>query len=59
MEEADESAYWIEVITEGGIIRKDLVEPLHREANEIVAIMTTSRKTAERSCEKNAKRREP
>lgn len=44
-EEADESAYWMEMIMEGGLMKSDLVKPLLGEANEIVAIMTSSRKT--------------
>ena len=48
-EEADESAFWLELIIEGGLLKKSLVEPLWCEANELVAIMTSSRKSASRS----------
>jgi TIGR02436 family protein len=48
-EEADESAFWLEMIIEGGLLKKSLVEPLWCEANELVAIMTSSRKSASRS----------
>jgi four helix bundle protein len=48
VEEADESAYWMELIIEGGLLRKRLVENLLGEANELVAIMNASRKTAMR-----------
>lgn len=48
-EEADESAFWLEMIIEGGLMKKDLVEPLWKEADELVAIMTSSRKSAARS----------
>ncbi len=48
-EEADESAFWLELIIEGGLLEKSLVEPLWQEANELVAIMTSSRKSASRS----------
>ena len=48
-EEADESAFWLELIIEGGLLKKSLVEPLWREANELVAIMTSPRKSASRS----------
>jgi len=44
-EEADESAYWLELIIEAGLLEKNLVTPLLKEANEIVAIMATSRKS--------------
>jgi four helix bundle protein len=48
IEEADESAFWLEVIGEGGILKAPLVEPLLREANELVAILTAARRTAVR-----------
>ncbi|MEN8254916.1 MAG: four helix bundle protein [Verrucomicrobiota bacterium] len=46
VEEADESALWLELIMEDGILEASLVQPLLDEANEITAIMTASRKTA-------------
>ena len=45
-EEADESAYWIEMIIEAGLITNNLMDPLLQEANELTAIMAASRKTA-------------
>jgi len=48
-EEADESALWLELIIEGEVMKKELVEALWAEADEIVAIMTSSRKSAGRS----------
>jgi len=48
-EEADESALWLELIIEGELMKKALVEPLWIEADEIVAIMTSSRKSAGQS----------
>jgi four helix bundle protein len=48
-EEADESALWLELIMEGELMKRDLVQPLWKEADEIVAIMTSSRKSAARS----------
>ena len=45
-EEADESALWLELIMESQLMKKALVEPLWIEADEIVAIMTSSRKSA-------------
>jgi len=52
-EEADESAYWMELIIEGNLLQKSAVEPLLKEANEIVAIMAASRKSAARKREKS------
>jgi len=48
-EEADESALWLELIIEGELMKTALVEPLWIEADEIVAIMTSSRKSAGQS----------
>ena len=45
-EEADESAYWMELIVEGGLLKKQLVDSLLQEASELVAIMAASRKSA-------------
>ncbi len=45
-EEADESTYWMELIIEGGLLKKRIVQPLLDESNEIVAIMAASRKFA-------------
>jgi four helix bundle protein len=45
-EEADESAYWIEILSETDIVKKELLEELHAEANEIVAMIVASIRTA-------------
>ena len=47
IEEADESCFWLELIIEGEFIHRSKVNALLKEANEITAIMTASRKTAE------------
>ena len=47
-EEADESAFWMELIIESGLMEKRRVESLLDEANQLVAIMTSSRKSASR-----------
>ena len=51
VEEADESGYWLELIVEGELLTKRLVEPLLVEANELTAIMVASRKSAMSSIE--------
>jgi four helix bundle protein len=48
-EEADESEYWLEVITESGLMKSARLAPLLAEANELVAIMTSSRISAARN----------
>jgi four helix bundle protein len=45
-EEADESAFWLELIIEGSLLKASLVEPLLNEANELTRIMVSSRITA-------------
>ena len=45
-EEADESAFWLELIIEGAFLKENLVRPLLDEANEITKIMATSRMSA-------------
>ena len=45
-EEADESAFWMELIIEGGLLTEKVVSPLLLEAGELVAITAASRKTA-------------
>jgi four helix bundle protein len=44
-EEADESAFWLELIIEENMLPAVKVSPLWDEANAITAIMVSSRKT--------------
>ena len=50
IEEADESAFWMELIIDDKILGRRHVEALMDEANQLVAIMTASRKTAQSAC---------
>lgn len=45
-EEADETAFWLELIAEAGLLSDRKIQPLLQEASEIVAIMASSRKSA-------------
>ena len=45
-EEADESAFWLELIMDANILKTDLVSPLRQEAEELTAIFTASGRTA-------------
>ena len=45
-EEADESAFWLELLMDANILKTDLVSPLHQEAEELTAIFTASGRTA-------------
>jgi four helix bundle protein len=48
-EEADESLYWLELISESNIIRADRLAGLIKEADELTAILTAAGKTARRN----------
>lgn len=45
-EEADESAFWLELLIEAEILATVRIQPLLLEARELVAIMAASKKTA-------------
>jgi four helix bundle protein len=45
-EEADESAFWLELIVDAGLLGGKRVTPLLDEASEITAMLVASRKTA-------------
>jgi four helix bundle protein len=46
LEEVDEAAFWLEFIMDEKLLKKNLIEPLLREAEELTAIFASSRKTA-------------
>ena len=52
-EEADESAFWLELVIDGKLLRKELVQPLLQEAGELTAIFAKSRQTARASASRN------
>jgi four helix bundle protein len=54
-EEADETAFWLELIIETELLGAAKVKPLLNEASEIVAIMASSKKTAAKSQIENRK----
>ena len=47
-EEADETIYWMELLIDSGLVRKDDLIPLLDEANQILAITVSSIKTAKK-----------
>ena len=47
IEEADESGFWLEFLVEVELVPREKARPLLKEANELVAIFTASRKTVE------------
>lgn len=57
IEEADESAFWLELIAESGMLPSNEVLPLHREAEELTAIFAASARTAKANNPKSPNRR--
>jgi four helix bundle protein len=48
LEEADESAFWLEIVIEGGLSQQPEALALLEEANQLTAIFAASRITANR-----------
>jgi four helix bundle protein len=46
IEEADESAFWLELLVDAGLISESKLKDLKSEANQLVAIFNASRITA-------------
>jgi four helix bundle protein len=46
LQEADESLYWLELVAESGLVRRQLLSALMTEAEELTAIFAASLKTA-------------
>jgi four helix bundle protein len=46
LEEADESLFWLELLTESGIATREKLGPLLKEADELVSIFVASLRTA-------------
>jgi hypothetical protein len=53
VEEADESLFWLELLSEGRVMRSEATVSLLKEANQLVAIFVASRRTAARKTSKN------
>src|SRR5437868_8086603 len=48
VEEADETVFWLELLAESGLVRRERLEDLKEEANELLAIFSASQLTAKR-----------
>jgi four helix bundle protein len=51
-EEADETAYWLEILGDTGIVKRQRLSELLGECNEITAIVVATIKTAKRGRKK-------
>ena len=54
-EEADETAYWLEVIRDGNLLPAKKLTELLKEADELTAIFTAGRRTSSRNQTSNIK----
>jgi four helix bundle protein len=48
IEEADESAFWLELLVDAGLVSQGKLKELRSEANQLVAIFNASRTTAKK-----------
>jgi len=48
IEEADESAFWLELLVDSGLVHESKLKDLISEANQLVAIFNASRSTAKK-----------
>jgi four helix bundle protein len=46
LQELDETAYWLELLDESGIVPHKRLIDLHKETDELIAIFTASVRTA-------------
>lgn len=50
IEEADECAFWLELLVDAGLISNGRLKDLQSETNQLVAIFNASRTTAKKRC---------
>lgn len=53
LKEADETAYWLELLTESGIVQKEQVHDLYEANIELIKIMTAIIKTSKKGGKNN------
>jgi four helix bundle protein len=58
LEETDETAFWIEFLVDTGMIPRQRASELQREADELCAIVITSRNTARKNAKPSSRRTE-
>lgn len=50
LKEADETAYWLELLVESEIIPKEIFNSLYADLDELIAILTSIIKTTKENC---------
>ena len=58
-EECDESLFWLELITESGLLSNELTKKAMAEANELTAIFTAAGKTTKEKINNNKNKSNP
>ena len=53
LKEADETAYWLELLYESGIIGQDHFDSLYNDLKEVIALLTASIKTSKQNQKKD------
>jgi four helix bundle protein len=53
IEEADESAFWLELLVDAGFIPEHKLDELQSEANQLMAMFNASRSTAKKGVPSN------
>ena len=53
LKEADETAYWLEILHEGDIIDQQQFDSMHSDLKELIALLTASIKTCKQNKEIN------
>ena len=46
LQELDETAYWLELLVDGGMVKEEKLSELRKETDELIAIFVSSVKTA-------------
>lgn len=57
IEEADETGFWLEFLVKIELVPRSTVAALPREANELIAIFTASRKTVQARLEREKRKK--
>ncbi len=49
IEEIDETLFWLELLWESGIMKKDLLQDLYKEIEELLKILSVTRKNSKKT----------
>lgn len=49
LQELEETRYWMELLADSGVVKRARLEPLIREADELIAILFSGAKTLKKN----------